>query len=73
MLRKINSWTPWTDNFRENKVLIFHVNCLPADNSHEISSLINFLTDVTKYTSAAFLVEDLRVNKRTTFLHFPSS
>ena len=49
---------------------MFHVNCLPADNSHGISRLIDFLTEVTKYTSAAFLCEGLRVDKRITFLHF---
>ena len=44
--------------------MIFHENCLPADNSHEISYLIFFRKLGKMYqnlSSAAVVIDDLRV------------
>ena len=35
-----NTFCDIFSNFRKNKGMIFHENCLPADNSHVISCLI---------------------------------
>ena len=46
--------------FQKNKALKFHVNCLPADDSHEILSLIRFLT-FEIFISSKFFASSLKI------------
>ena len=49
-------------NFQGKYALLFHINCLPADDSHEISTLIWFLKILGRFSVCCIFHDNLGAN-----------